>query len=139
MEKLLKDSLGCNNNATLNLHTIVTTSIADAIQHGILDVIRDSEKFFIPDFVPQDKALLTILRSLTCTFTATEQGANALLINHTQDIIPPPPTLQPPLPPLIIAAQNARGMGISTETSPTTSVRDATAGARDIPSPIALW
>jgi len=50
-EKLLKDSLGCNNDATLNLHTIITTSIATAIQHGILDVIRDSEKFFIPDFI----------------------------------------------------------------------------------------
>jgi len=29
--KLLEDSLGCNNNATLNLHTIVTTSITTAI------------------------------------------------------------------------------------------------------------
>jgi len=50
-EKLLKDNLGCNNDATLNLHTIVTTSIAAAIRHGILDVIRDSEEFFIPDFI----------------------------------------------------------------------------------------
>jgi len=50
-EKLLEDSLGCGNDATLNLHTIVTTSIAAAIQHGILDVIRDSKKFFIPDFI----------------------------------------------------------------------------------------
>jgi len=53
MEKLLEDSLGCNNDATLNLnlHTIVTTSIAAAICHGILDVIRDSEKFFVPNFI----------------------------------------------------------------------------------------
>jgi len=51
MEKLLEDSLGCGNDATLNLHTIITTSIAAAIHHGILDVIRDSEKFFIPDFI----------------------------------------------------------------------------------------
>jgi len=51
MEKLLEDSLGCGNDATLNLHTIVTTSIAAAIRHGILDVIRDSEKFFVPDFI----------------------------------------------------------------------------------------
>jgi len=43
MEKLLEDSLGCNNDATLNLHTIITTSIAD--------VIRDSDKFFVPDFI----------------------------------------------------------------------------------------
>jgi len=50
-EKLLEDDLGCNNNATLNLHTIVTTSIAAAIHHGILDVIRDSKKFFVPDFI----------------------------------------------------------------------------------------
>jgi len=50
-EKLLKDSLGCNNDATLNLHTIITTSIAAAICHGILDVIRDSDKFFVPDFI----------------------------------------------------------------------------------------
>jgi len=50
-EKLLEDSLGCNNDATLNLHTIVTTSIAAAIRHGILDVIRDSDKFFVPDFI----------------------------------------------------------------------------------------
>ena len=50
-EKLLEDSLGCDNNATLNLHTIVTTSITAAIRHGILDVIRDSEKFFIPNFI----------------------------------------------------------------------------------------
>ena len=47
MEKLLEDSLGCGDDATLNLHTIVTTSIAAAIHHGILDVIRDSERFFI--------------------------------------------------------------------------------------------
>ena len=51
MEKLLEDSLGCNNDATLNLHTIVTTSIAAAIHHGILDVIRDSDKFLVPDFI----------------------------------------------------------------------------------------
>jgi len=51
MEKLLKDSLGCGNDATLNLHTIITTSIAAAIRHGILDVIRDSKKFFVPDFI----------------------------------------------------------------------------------------
>jgi len=51
MEKLLEDSLGCGNDATLNLHTIITTSIAAAIRHGILDVIRDSDKFFIPDFI----------------------------------------------------------------------------------------
>jgi len=51
MEKLLEDSLGCNNDATLNLHTIITTSIAAAIRHGILDVIRDSDKFFVPDFI----------------------------------------------------------------------------------------
>jgi len=53
MEKLLEDSLGCNNDATLNLnlHTIVTTSITAAIFHGILDVIRDSEKFFVPNFI----------------------------------------------------------------------------------------
>ena len=51
MEKLLEDSLGCGNDATLNLHTIVTTSITAAIRHGILDVIRDSEKFFVPDFI----------------------------------------------------------------------------------------
>jgi len=50
-EKLLEDSLGCGNDATLNLHTIVTTSIAAAICHGILDVIRDSDKFFVPDFI----------------------------------------------------------------------------------------
>jgi len=50
-EKLLEDSLGCNNDATLNLHTIVTTSITAAIHHGILDVIRDSNRFFVPDFI----------------------------------------------------------------------------------------
>jgi len=50
-EKLLEDSLGCDNDATLNLHTIVTTSIAAAIRHGILDVIRDSDKFSAPDFI----------------------------------------------------------------------------------------
>jgi len=50
-EKLLEDSLGCNNDATLNLHTIITTSIAAVIRHGILDVIRDSDKFFVPDFI----------------------------------------------------------------------------------------
>jgi len=43
-EKLLEDSLGCNNDATLNLHTIVTTSIA-------ADVIRDSDKFSVLDFI----------------------------------------------------------------------------------------
>jgi len=31
MEKILEDDLGCSNDATLNLHTIVTTSIAAAI------------------------------------------------------------------------------------------------------------
>jgi len=51
MEKLLEDSLGCGNDATLNLHTIVTTSITAAIRHGILDVIRDSDKFLVPDFI----------------------------------------------------------------------------------------
>jgi len=51
MEKLLEDDLGCNNHATLNLHTIITTSITAAIPHGILDVIRDSKKFFVPDFI----------------------------------------------------------------------------------------
>ena len=50
-EKLLKDSLGCSNDAMLNLHTIITTSIAAAIRHGILDVIRDSNKFFVPNFI----------------------------------------------------------------------------------------
>jgi len=38
-EKLLEDSLGCGDDATLNLHTIITTSIAAAIRYGILDVI----------------------------------------------------------------------------------------------------
>ena len=50
-EKLLEDSLGCGDDATLNLHTIITTSIAAAIRHGILDIIRDSEKFLVPDFI----------------------------------------------------------------------------------------
>jgi len=31
MKKLLKDSLGCGDDATLNLHTIITVSIAAAI------------------------------------------------------------------------------------------------------------
>ena len=48
---MLEDSLGCGNDATLNLHTIITTSIAAAIRHGILDVIRDSERFSVPDFI----------------------------------------------------------------------------------------
>lgn len=50
MEKQLEHSLGHDNEATLNLHTIITTSITAAIRHGILDVIRDSNKFVVPDY-----------------------------------------------------------------------------------------
>jgi len=86
MEKLLEDSLGCGNDATLNLHTIIVTSITAAIQHGILDIIRDSESSSSPtssEPALQDEASSTTLRSLTCTFTVMEQGANAPLISHT--------------------------------------------------------
>jgi len=68
-------------------------------------------------------------------FTVMEQGAGALLINHTQNATPLPPTLRPP--PLTVAAQNAKGRGLSTETALTIFVKDVTAGARDTPNPIA--
>jgi len=65
------------------------------------------------------------------------QGANALLINPTQNIAPPPPTPRPHPPPVNVA-QNARKVGTSIETALTTSVRGATAGALGIPCPTAL-
>ena len=70
------------------------------------------------------------------TFTVTEQGANVPLINHTRSVAPLLLTLQPP--PLMVAARNARGRGISTKTAPITFVRGATAGAWGTLSPIAL-
>jgi len=84
----------------------------------------------------QDEALLITSRSLVHIFTATGQGANAPLINPTRNVAPPPLTLQPPL--FTVAARSARKRGTSAETAPTTSVRDATAGAQGIPCPIAL-
>jgi len=70
------------------------------------------------------------------TSIAMEQGADALLINHTQDAAPLPPTLRPP--PFTVAAQNARKQGISAGTALTIFVKDATAGAQGILSPTAL-
>jgi len=71
-----------------------------------------------------------------CTFTVTEQGANAPLINHTQNATPLP--LTPQLPPPTIVAQSARRTGSSTGTALTTFAKDVTAGAWDILNPIAL-
>ncbi|KIJ91212.1 hypothetical protein K443DRAFT_14593 [Laccaria amethystina LaAM-08-1] len=52
-EKQLEDKLGYKDNNVLRLHTIVITAIAAAIQHGILNTIRDSKKLpVVPDYIP---------------------------------------------------------------------------------------
>ncbi|KIJ91234.1 hypothetical protein K443DRAFT_14558 [Laccaria amethystina LaAM-08-1] len=52
-EKHLEDKLGYKDSNVLSLHTIVTTAIAAAIQHGILNTIRDSQKLpVVPDYIP---------------------------------------------------------------------------------------
>jgi hypothetical protein len=52
-EKQLEDKLGYKDDNVLRLHTIVITAIAAAIQHGILNTIRDSKKLpVVPDYIP---------------------------------------------------------------------------------------
>ncbi|KIJ93716.1 hypothetical protein K443DRAFT_12673 [Laccaria amethystina LaAM-08-1] len=52
-EKQLEDKLGYKDDNVLHLHTILVTAIAAAIQHGILNTIRDSKKLpVVPDYIP---------------------------------------------------------------------------------------
>ena len=52
-EKQLEDKLRCKDRNVLSLHIILTTAIAAAIQHGIINTIRDSPKLpVIPDYIP---------------------------------------------------------------------------------------
>jgi hypothetical protein len=52
-EKRLEGKLGYKDGNVLSLHTIVTTTITAAIQHGIINTIRDCDKLpVIPDYIP---------------------------------------------------------------------------------------
>jgi hypothetical protein len=62
-EKNLEDKLGYKDNNVLSLHTIVITAIAAAIQHGIINTIRDCDKLpVVPDYIPSHFAGSGILR-----------------------------------------------------------------------------
>jgi len=133
-EKLLDDSLGCGNDATLNLHTIVTTSIATAICHGILDVIRDSEKSFVPDFICTHFAgqgIINYFKKFNTHIHSYRTGGKYPTYQPYPKWACPPLILQ--LLPPTIDARSARRMGTSTETALTTFARDVTAGAQDTP------
>ena len=52
-EKQLEDKLGYKDTNVLSLHIILTTTIAAAIRHGIINTIRDSpELLVVPDYIP---------------------------------------------------------------------------------------
>ncbi|EDR13215.1 uncharacterized protein LACBIDRAFT_322715 [Laccaria bicolor S238N-H82] len=52
-EKHLKGKLGYKDESVLSLHHMVTTAIAAAIRHGILNTIRDCDKLpAVPDYIP---------------------------------------------------------------------------------------
>ena len=52
-EKQLEDKLGYKDRNVLSLHIILTTAIAAAIRHGIINTIRDSlELPVVPDYIP---------------------------------------------------------------------------------------
>ncbi|EDR05920.1 uncharacterized protein LACBIDRAFT_329430 [Laccaria bicolor S238N-H82] len=52
-EKRLESKLGYKDENVLSLHHMVTTAIAAAIRHGILNTIRDCDKLpAIPDYIP---------------------------------------------------------------------------------------
>jgi hypothetical protein len=62
-EKNLEDKLGYKDDNVLSLHTIVITAIAAAIQHGIINTIRDCDKLpVVPDYIPSHFAGSGILR-----------------------------------------------------------------------------
>ena len=52
-KKQLEDKLGYKDRNILSLHIILTTAIAAAIRHGIINTIRDYPKLpVIPDYIP---------------------------------------------------------------------------------------
>ncbi|EDR10896.1 uncharacterized protein LACBIDRAFT_324888 [Laccaria bicolor S238N-H82] len=52
-EKRLESKLGYKDENILSLHHMVTTTIAAAIRHGILNTIRDCDKLpTVPDYIP---------------------------------------------------------------------------------------
>ena len=52
-EKQLEDKLGYKDRNVVSLHIILTTAIAAAIRHGIINTIRDSPELpVVPDYIP---------------------------------------------------------------------------------------
>ncbi|KIK07707.1 hypothetical protein K443DRAFT_2239 [Laccaria amethystina LaAM-08-1] len=111
-EKHLEDKLGYKDRNVLSLHTIVTTAIAAAIRHGILNTIRDSKKLpVVPNYIP-----ITGRNSLHLL-----ESPLIIIIDVLQ----------------LLVARNAKSLVTFTKTAVIINVKDAFGGDQDIPPLIA--